>query len=77
MSIIITILPQGEHLTSVTGTTPAEAYIEHGPLEHMSYADRKALWVPLDAVDYPPAGSTVAILNDGRLTLHPSLSQRM
>ena len=77
MSIFITKLKQGDHLARVTGTTPCEAYIEHGPLEHLNHADRTAIWAPLDACTYPPAGSTVALFRDDRLTLHPSSSSRM
>ena len=76
MTIFITKLPQGDHLARVTGTTPPEAYIEQGPLECLNHADRTALWAPLDACTYPPAGSTVALFKDDRLTLHPSISYR-
>ena len=76
MTILLTKLPQGDHLARVTGTTPAEAYVEHGPLECLGHADRTALWAPLDACTYSPAGSTVALFRDDRLTLHPSTIYR-
>lgn len=76
MSIFVTKLKQGDHLARVTGTTPTEAYIEHGPLELLSHVSRTCVWAPLDAVECPPAGSTVALFRDDRLTLHPSISYR-
>ena len=76
MSIFITKLKQGDHLARVTGSTPTEAYVEHGPLYNLSHDRRTAIWAPLDAVEYPPAGSTVALFRDDRLTLHPSTIYR-
>ena len=74
--MIVTNTPHGEHLARVTGSPPVLVHIEPGPLAHAPFCDRQALWAPLDAPAYTPAGSTQAFLKDGRLTLHPNTCER-
>ncbi len=71
-------LLSGQFLMRITGSTPVQAHIERGPLEHLPYDDRMSLWQSIDAVDYSPGGSMVARLHrhDTRLTFHPSYAER-
>lgn len=71
-------LLSGRFLMRITGSTPAAAHIEHGPLEFLPHDARMSLWQPLDAVDYSPGGSMLARLHphDTHLTFHPSYAGR-